>query len=470
MQNQLGQLKAGKGKNKELKKVKTAEDKLAELTSLRVKLESEVKGICADVKDLNPNFDLYRECLEMKTVVSLLTPPPVTCKPPPPVVVQQPAPRAPVKIQQSQPIQQQPQLQKPPTDDDPSKRMVTIRRINLPHAEPQVTVTAKGSSGDLDQLLYTFVNGQLVPASSLSPSAFQNGSIQLFMSSNGHTKMVVDNQREQTQQNGQPASSASQKPSSEKCKQKQEKVAIEKPKKKSDKKKEELVTVDIKKAAKKEPTRKPEDNSTHSKPQTVVEKKKKVKKAYIDPQFAANPFKLLDDEQHSESDGEYSDGSSEPEEPIKRLEEDLKNLNLKKVKEDKKAIKKQQQVQATKTGKTAVKKTAVVVSKATNVERKDSVASVTSVTSSNTSKDSKKSKNQSNLTVDNAFKPIDFGRLSSMYSQQPQANSNSIMDQLNRGVRVEGLRLPPGITLTKVASSDAVGSKKESINQVKLCC
>ncbi|CAD6995274.1 unnamed protein product [Ceratitis capitata] len=47
---------------------------------------------------------------------------------------------------------------------DPSKRIVTIRRVNLPNVpEPRVTVTAKGSSPDKDKLLYTFVNGQLVP-------------------------------------------------------------------------------------------------------------------------------------------------------------------------------------------------------------------------------------------------------------------------------------------------------------------
>lgn len=50
---------------------------------------------------------------------------------------------------------------------DPAKRMVTIRRINLPYSEPQVTVTAKGASPDKDQLLYTFVNGQLVPGKSI---------------------------------------------------------------------------------------------------------------------------------------------------------------------------------------------------------------------------------------------------------------------------------------------------------------
>lgn len=45
---------------------------------------------------------------------------------------------------------------------DPSKRMVTIRRVNLPNSEAQVTITAKGTSPDKDKLLYTFINGQFV--------------------------------------------------------------------------------------------------------------------------------------------------------------------------------------------------------------------------------------------------------------------------------------------------------------------
>ncbi|XP_033244271.1 uncharacterized protein LOC108154167 isoform X3 [Drosophila miranda] len=47
---------------------------------------------------------------------------------------------------------------------DPSKRIVTIRRVQLPHpgAEQQVTVVAKGSSPHEDKLLYTFVNGHMV--------------------------------------------------------------------------------------------------------------------------------------------------------------------------------------------------------------------------------------------------------------------------------------------------------------------
>ena len=48
------------------------------------------------------------------------------------------------------------------SESDPSKRMVTIRRINTPYSDPQVTVTAKGQSPDKDQLLYTFINGQII--------------------------------------------------------------------------------------------------------------------------------------------------------------------------------------------------------------------------------------------------------------------------------------------------------------------
>lgn len=44
----------------------------------------------------------------------------------------------------------------------------------------------------------------------------------------------------------------------------------------------------------------------------------------------------------------------------------------------------------------------------------------------------------------------------------------SIMEQLNRGVNVEGLTLPPGITLTRVDPNTAEGlrAKKESIGRV----
>lgn len=44
----------------------------------------------------------------------------------------------------------------------------------------------------------------------------------------------------------------------------------------------------------------------------------------------------------------------------------------------------------------------------------------------------------------------------------------SIMDQLSRGIRVEGLQLPPGITLTRVdaAQAEVIKAKRESIKKI----
>lgn len=44
------------------------------------------------------------------------------------------------------------------------------------------------------------------------------------------------------------------------------------------------------------------------------------------------------------------------------------------------------------------------------------------------------------------------------------------MEQLKRGVNVEGLKLPPGITLTRVDpyTAESVKAKKESISKVSL--
>lgn len=44
------------------------------------------------------------------------------------------------------------------------------------------------------------------------------------------------------------------------------------------------------------------------------------------------------------------------------------------------------------------------------------------------------------------------------------------MDQLNRGVNVEGLQLPPGITLTRVnpESANAIRAKRATIDRVRI--
>lgn len=457
VQNQLSQLKAGKGKNKELKKVKTAEDKLSELTSQRVRKEIEAKRILSSIKELNPSVDLFNECNEMKTVVALLGPPPPMQYQPrqqpfriqPPV----PAPRpVPIKVQESAKI----------NEDDPAKRMVTIRRINLPHAEPQVTVTAKGTTPDMDQLLYTFVNGQLVPASSLSPSAFQNGSIQLFMSSNGQTKMVVGNDLHQKAgKNVVQVNPVAPVPAQANINNKRKQTSIttiapEKSKRELKKKREEPSVPSAKKELKKvDEVKKQGVKTSQNKPE--VNKKKKIKKAYIDPEFAANPFKLLDDEQHSESEEDNAEAANEISETVKKEDDDFKTVR--KARDEKKVNKKQANVAPV---QQQAKKSQTIIKGKT--ERKDSV---TSVTSSNASKDSKTSKKQKNGANSNAFQAPEAPK-PAMSSHPMQMNSNSIMEQLNRGIRVEGLRLPPGITLTKVPHSEAhsVGVKRDSINRV----
>ena len=251
VQNQISQLKSSRGKskeNKESKRVKAAEEKLTDLITRRKKVETNVKNIIDGVKVLNPEINIIDECLEMKAVMNLIAPdlpmpkqPPQTSSnhpqasssssnhvqhaqqqqnipkpvpvratlqntanvPPPP---SQHAQQTAANVQQQQNI---PQLVISPkgNEEDPAKRMVTIRRVNLPHAEPQVTVTAKGTTPDKDQLLYTFVNGQLVPASSLHPTAFQNqnGSLQIYMSSSDveeHNKAANEQVQENNKQNG----------------------------------------------------------------------------------------------------------------------------------------------------------------------------------------------------------------------------------------------------------------------------
>ncbi|XP_037952031.1 putative uncharacterized protein DDB_G0282133 [Teleopsis dalmanni] len=66
-------------------------------------------------------------------------------------------------------------------NSESSQGIVTIRRINLPNVpEPQVTVTAKGTTPDKDRLLYTFVNGQIVQSISLQPITENQNSDKLY--------------------------------------------------------------------------------------------------------------------------------------------------------------------------------------------------------------------------------------------------------------------------------------------------
>lgn len=586
VQNQISQLKSSRGKskeNKESKRVKAAEEKLTDLITKRKKVEINVKNIIDGVKTLNPEINIIDECMEMRAVMNLIAPdlplpkqPPQTSNNqqssssssnhvlqhqqniPKPVPVRAtlqntafvPPPPTSQQTQQAANIQQQNVsqvvIQPKGNEEDPAKRMVTIRRVNLPHAEPQVTVTAKGTTPDKDQLLYTFVNGQLVPASSLHPQAIQNnsnGSLQIYMSNNdsdGHDKATIVEQKQQLQvvennkQNGKNGNKKEQQLSK---KQLNEKV-IEKSKENKiksekvvDRKKEQQQQVppvalttsnsqtsikktskDSKNSKKKQESsvKKENDNSKLSHTQVDEQQaKKKIRKVYIDPEFAANPFKLLlddDDEEEEFTTETDEDDSNHDDEEANSVIEKMSNMeisskNTKKSKDEPKNVKKQAQNQQqqqlsqqnVKNDKNLQKKQQVqqqhvVNQKGKIIERQDSV---TSATSSNNSKDSKQLNKNNNKKQKNVnepqksassfvqsfplhpqyqptiYKPTDYVKKPTISAQPSHQSSNSIMDQLNRGVRVEGLRLPPGITLTKVApTNEAIATKRDSINRV----
>lgn len=510
IQNQLTQLKAGKGKKQELKRIKTAEDKLSMLSERRNKFEIFVKAVATEANTLCPEINLVDECQEFKGILSIIAPE---------ALIQE---RKPVKSQQPQMLKlvnsssktQTVMMSTSSSEEDPAKRMVTIRRVNMPHSEPQVTVTAKGTTPDMDQLLYTFVNGQLVPASNLPATAFQNanGSIQLFMSdNNGRTKMPVQMMPPNTDQfvNEVVVEKVNE---GNKKKEKDKKVEkslkeVEKPPKEAEKPTTKEVLNKKKIDKKKEPVKKDEkkkkkeEDDSQQKMDMDEEKKRKIKKAYIDPEFASNPFKLLDDD-----GGDITDETEEDE--VEHMEVDEVKVEVKKPqaaqssnKNDKNAQKKQQPSSANQKSKL--------------MERQESVAS-------NNSKDSKQTKKQQKKVIadqqqhqnqaynsqpfplhpqypthhtgpshqspsSTVYKPTDYINSNvkklSQQQQQPQqqqqfvqashlqpspTSAHSIMDQLNRGVKVEGLRLPPGITLTKVSpgNSDPQHNKRESINRV----
>ncbi|CRL08061.1 CLUMA_CG020978, isoform A [Clunio marinus] len=425
--------------------------------------EKQVKNQLSQLKagnKLNSNFDIMKECGEMKAIIALLLPnEKVALK----SVQQQKSiskPCANAKIENYQKIKED--------VEDPAKRMVTIRRINLPHAEPQVTVTAKGSN-DMDQLLYTFVNGQLVPASRLSPSAFQNGSIQLFMSTNGQTKMVMDHQNlckpnniMATTEIMTPRVTSKSKELNKGIKMKQSTEASEKG--------VEKVKKDLKKNVKKknetqEPRKKSlknqktktdkKETATNNQADIDVNLNRKRNKNYIDPEFSANPFKLLDNEQQSESEEDSLSQVSNNVFEGNKITGDTQSLQQgeKKSNIEKKMKKKQNSMKVEKeTQKKSMKTTdGITLNSNEAIVLKDMKQSL------------KKNKNH----IDDKDDLLMKSKLSILQHQQKhQINSNSIMDQLNRGVRVEGLRLPPGITLTKVAPNDSMASKRDSINKI----
>lgn len=140
IQKSLRTLKKRKNKSRLLE----AEETLRALAVDKAAILEEIRTQIRSIQELNPDFVCDLE-IEEESSEESENEEEEELPPPPP------------------PMKQQPQVRPSEVSLDPAKRMVTIRRVNIPHAEPQVTVTAKGTGPGEDKLLYTFVNGHLVP-------------------------------------------------------------------------------------------------------------------------------------------------------------------------------------------------------------------------------------------------------------------------------------------------------------------
>lgn len=488
-QHRQVQLKSAKSKNQDPKRIKAAEIKVSELKAKKIKIENDVKKVLVDISKLDPSVNLTRECLELKNILTILHPngPPIKLSENVPkqksnqglVSIQMDVKKSELPVekvsnptlqsnlqtsaekQQTAVVQRQPpssQNNSRTNEDDPAKRMVTIRRINLPHAEPQVTVTAKGTTSDMDQLLYTFVNGQLVPATSLSQQSFQNGSIQLFTTDRNGKKNKVEVEDI-------PKASKSTIANSVSAEKNKSLRREEKKRKKEGKKQMKLLEMQKKEEEKRLQHEKNMKLKEEKKKQEAKEenRKRRSRKRLIDPEFAKNPFNILDvdDEGFSSSDDET---------PIISDNECDENANDRTIMtEQNKQMSKERSKKPTASNTVQKNSTNSKLNqqpqkKPTN-DRKDSIVSIASSASS--SKETKHLKNTKTYSHEHNQPIHDFVQMKPTTSHTiPVQPVNSIMDQLSRGIRVEGLRLPPGITLTKVPPSDILNSKRESINRV----
>lgn len=172
LRNELKTLKGAKKRDK--KKVVDIENTVRKFGKIKCKLELTILDLIISLKKNNPDFKFAylptKEQQMKKQAESAATQStPVNVQKTPAVQQQQPQ-------QQQQPTQQQSvpvrgsaaamtgasSQQNCEVSLDPSKRMVTIKRVTLSNSEAQVTITAKGTSPDKDKLLYTFINGQFV--------------------------------------------------------------------------------------------------------------------------------------------------------------------------------------------------------------------------------------------------------------------------------------------------------------------
>ncbi|XP_017039941.1 uncharacterized protein LOC108087192 isoform X2 [Drosophila ficusphila] len=200
-------LTAAGGRKREKKRIGELETNIKNLQRAKAKVETVILELIATVKQTNSEFKFSYLPTKQQQLAKMAQLEEILNGGPPPAATATVEPAAPVPVQ---PVQQyaefsggtsfysglgQPNTpvcfappyvsQHPPQlsrdviaamaansiTADPSKRIVTIRRVQLPHpgAEQQVTVVAKGSAPHEDKLLYTFVNGHMVASGPAQP-------------------------------------------------------------------------------------------------------------------------------------------------------------------------------------------------------------------------------------------------------------------------------------------------------------
>lgn len=415
---------------------------------------------------------------------------------------------------------------------DQSKRMVTIRRINLPHSEPQVTVTAKGASPDKDKLLYTFINGQLIPGATPASggSAATTSKPDKKSKSDGKQPQSVETNakaknnkktnasiqpvaevaskkggKDKTKTNGKQSPDTNDRIASNKSDAGKKVAAVpvapatSVTDKKKQKSKKNAVDDDIESIT--NATKELALAAPEAKPKKEKRKVRAMKFEYADPNYKVNPFDLLDMDEDDEFYTESSSSSSSDEEEPPRVVRPAAAINPKPVRNAPPPV----ESTATKKAATNNKGNAMSATSdkksVTQPQPQPTVAATSKKQKKKGAQPQQQSHNEKpaskslttqmqrlQLNADTTIELVNDHHHNShgqvcmpafdshiliewisfdFYSFQTQPNV-SIMDQLNRGIKVEGLMLPPGITLTRVDPNTAEGlrAKKESIGRV----
>lgn len=350
MKDDLKKLKSSKSKNK--KKINELEIAVKKLNKSKSQVEASILDLISTIKITNlefkftylPTKEQQQEFLKSKegqtSKKSTPTPPPT---PQPSSLPQMGNFSSTVRLSFAHPS--------PNDGGDPSKRMVTIRRVNLPNvSEPQVTVTAKGMAPGQDELLYRFINGQLVQAK-LMKEASQ-------MQQQKQQQQQLQNQQHHPQ--NQPQQAAPKQKAKKQIETIQEPEVKKKTKTQIKKEKKEAKLLEQEKERQrleKENSKKPDLNANttpHNRNKSEVKKEsqqkeiplvsKKVKQKVVDNgQFDNNQFKMLHMEDFVTESSESEEHSSSIEEKVVPVKQQQPSKKAKDKKQNKSVEVKQTQ-------------------------------------------------------------------------------------------------------------------------------